>query len=123
MNLQGNLWFGAIAGRCTSLFEEGTLTPKPAFQAYKFLRTRLQGAQFSRKVTQYMGANVVGYEFKRGTRTVWIMWAMDGASHPIQLTAIPAEVLSVGQDGNPVDQAEAESITIDAAPRVIEFGS
>ncbi len=121
--LQANLWYAAIAGRCTSLFDESTLAPKPAFQAYKFLRTRLQGAQFSRKVTQYMGANVVGYEFKRGTRTVWVMWAMDGAPHSVQLTATPVEVLSIGQDGNPVDQVEATTITVDVAPQVIEFES
>jgi hypothetical protein len=116
--LIGNIWYAAIGTRCASLFETN-LTPKPAFQAYAFLRPRLQGAVFRGKITGYPG--VTGYEFTRRDRIVWGLWASDNLSHVIQLPKVPAEAFYVGNNGNPVSEIQAVFVNITDAPHVIEF--
>ena len=116
-NLRVAVWYGARMGwRESDLL---TLADPPAariaYNAFKFGRTELAGAVYIKDITQYSG--VMGYEFLRGDRRVWVLWSKDGSNHTITLPEFPLAIFD--SDGD--SKSLANSITITLEPYYIEM--
>ena len=113
--LRANIWFSVSGWRASALIS-ADLEPNLAYDALKFSAAQLGGSKFSRDVTQYPG--VKGYEFVRsdGSR-IWILWALDGQEHTLEMEKLPAAVYDVF--GNVLNAANDQ--TIGAAPVYMEW--
>ena len=96
------------------------LSPYPAYYAYQFTRQKLGSAVFVRELSEY--AQVMGYEFRVRNRRIWVAWSLDGSEHIIDLPSLPVLVNRVGDDGQPIQETSALSLTINPSPLFIEFG-
>lgn len=74
---------------------DSTQTPRPAFYAFKFLATTLEGAEYAGQLAQ---GNLEGYAFRKGTTEYRVYWTNDGstAALPAQ-TGLRAAYTKVGQ--------------------------
>ncbi|HEX9090336.1 MAG TPA: hypothetical protein VF831_02550, partial [Anaerolineales bacterium] len=117
--LKANIWYAPLGGRCAALLNPD-LSPKPAYNAYEFALQELKKAIYLRQITEY--PQVMGYEYLVDGKTLWVLWPLDGGSHTITLPKLPLEVNRIGDDGLPVQETSTNPLTIDLAPRFIEFG-
>ena len=85
--LQANNWWSIYGWKESGLIEPYTNTLLPAYFAYSFSAVQLQGADYLRDISDYPG--VMGYEFRKDSSLIWIIWSLDGAAHDIQLPSIP----------------------------------
>jgi hypothetical protein len=113
-NLDGNIWYSALGWRNSGLLYSD-YSPRPAYYAYKTLRSQLVYANFNRRITDYSGVSV--YEFTRGSKTIWIVWSLDGNNHTVPLPSTPRKV--VDALGNPIIIANPLEVTI--KPLIVEF--
>jgi len=92
--LRANLWFSVLGWRNSGLLNSD-LSPRPAYTAFQFARNELRDAAFVREITEYTG--VKGYELNRGDRRIWLLWSLDGISHPV--TPSPAPLVACNAQG------------------------
>jgi len=85
--ITATIWYDISGTWCNTGMLNQDLSLTPAFQAFATSRNALQDASFTSEITSYPG--VKGYEFKRGTRRVWILWSLDGSNHAISLPGTP----------------------------------
>jgi len=90
--LQANLWYNLTGWRGSGLVDD-KFQPQPAYDAFRFSASMLQGALFVGNIDQFSG--VKGYEFSRDRQRLWILWAQDGADHTIRLSETPKAVYDV----------------------------
>jgi len=90
--LQANVWYSLTGWRDSGLVDE-KFQPLPAYDAFRFSASMLQGAVFVGNIDQFSG--VKGYEFSRKNQRFWILWSQDGADHTIQLSETPTAVYDV----------------------------
>ena len=110
--LRANIWYDANGWLCSGPFNPAY--PNAA-KAFKFARQQLTEAVFVRQVTSYPGLKA--FEFTRSGKTVWVAWALDGASHSVTLPSTPTAVFSaVG-----TSIAPATTLTIDVNVVYLEF--
>jgi hypothetical protein len=64
-----------------------------AYDAYKLAIEKLGKANYSRRLSQY--PNLHGYEFRKGNRTIWVVWSKDGSDIPVVLPTVPAAITDV----------------------------
>jgi hypothetical protein len=90
-------------------------TPRPAYTAFKAANTELAYATYVRDLTQFPG--VKGYEFTRGSRTVWFLWANSLNTYPVTFNRAPDNVYDMlGQPLTP-----AANTTVDNNPKYFEW--
>ena len=115
---KANVWYTGLGVRCSGLLKPD-LSPYPAYYAYQFTRQKLGSAVFVRKLSGY--PQVMGYEFRVRNRRIWVVWSLDGNAHTIDLPSLPVLVNRVGDDGQPIQETSALTLTINLSPRFIEF--
>jgi len=64
---------------------DGSQTPKPAYNALKFLTQEIGSARYIGRVLE--NTAVDGYEFLRNDKKVWVMWSPDEINHTVSLPA------------------------------------
>jgi len=92
--LRANLWYSVLGWRNSGLLN-ADLSSRPAYTAFQFGRNEVRDAGFVREITEY--ARVKGYEFNRGDRRIWLLWSLDGISHPV--TPSPAPLVACDAQG------------------------
>jgi hypothetical protein len=114
--LNSTLWYCLRCGwRQVDLFDSRG-QPLPAYYAYLAAWQALQGARFLREVN--LDGKVRIYEFQRGDRTVWAVWALDQGEHHIQLPSRPVEAFNVLGAAIPVAES---SLTVTLEPVYLEW--
>jgi hypothetical protein len=114
--LKANIWFSAKGWRQSGLLNPTTLEPYKAYHAFAFARLKLNGATLVRKVEEFPG--VFGYEFKKGSHRIWLLWSKDGSSHAITLSGAPQAVWDALGASQAVSGA---NLTITIKPLYIEW--
>jgi hypothetical protein len=112
--LKANIWYNIFDWRGSGLLNPD-LSPRPAYTAFQFARHELGGAVYRRELSNYQG--VKGYEYRRDSRLVWLVWSLNGESHTISLLETPLAVYDAL--GN--SKAPTAELSIDLTPIFIEF--
>ncbi len=112
--LRANIWFSLLGWRNSGLLDD-RLNPRPAYHAFKFARSELRDVILMGELKNYSG--LMGYEFDRGDRRIWLLWSLDGVPRSIGLPGLPLAVWDAL--GNPIPPAAA--ITIDFKPVYLEW--
>lgn len=81
----------------------------PAYKTYKFAVSELRSVRFVRKITEY--TSIIGYEFDRGDRRLWIIWSSDGSPHVIRLPRFPSAIYD--SDGDALAVSDSPTVTIE----------
>jgi hypothetical protein len=91
---------------------------RPAYQAFKTSYTELAYATYIKSLAQpQLPVGVHGYEFTRGNRTVWFLWATTLNSYQVTFNSVPVNAYNtVGQSITP-----AKTMTVDNNPRYFEW--
>jgi hypothetical protein len=105
--LRANVWYSVQGWRGSALLDAG-LNPLPSYTAYQFGRNVLRNATYVREITEYTG--VKGYELNRGDRRIWVVWSLDGGTHPITLSSAPLAARDAL--GNAVTPAASMNVTL-----------
>lgn len=113
--LYASIWYNLLGWRGSGLLNPSDLTPLPVFDAYRFSVTELGSARFLKRLQQYPG--VSGYEFEREGGRIWVMWSVDGDTHPVDLPSAPSAVYDVYGSS----LAISEGIQITLSPIYIEW--
>lgn len=100
-DLYANLWYSLFGWRASGLLNPGNQALLPAFDAYRFAVKELHSARFVRQLQEYPG--VMGYEFERERRRLWVLWSFDGAEHPVRPPTLPQSVFDVFGNSIKVD--------------------
>jgi hypothetical protein len=111
---KANLWYSVLGYRSSALLD-AQLAPTPAYQVYNFSSKMLTYATFIRAITEYSG--VKGYEFLRGSKTTWIVWAPVNPTQSITLPSTPSAIYDMF--GNTL--VGSASIPVDKHPVYIEW--
>jgi len=106
--LRANVWYSVLGWQNSGLLNSD-LSSRPAYTAFQFARSELRDATFVREITEY--DHVKGYEFQRGDRRIWVLWSLDGASHPINLPGVPLAIYHV--DGTPIPPVGSLTVTLE----------
>lgn len=114
--LEANIWYSITGWRYSGLVSSN-LQPLPAYNAFRFSSAQLQGATFSREVTDFPGIN--GYEFTRLGKRLWVIWSIDGIDQAVRLPTAPAAIYDVF--GGSLQAAQ--DLIIGPAPLYIDWGS
>jgi hypothetical protein len=98
-NVEATIWyeFQGPGWRYGGLLD-GTQTPKPAFDALKFLTQELNSASYSGLVLQ--NTNVDGYEFITNVMKIWVLWSPDENPHTVILPSNASKAFD--KYGNPL---------------------
>lgn len=96
-NLRANIWYYIFGWRNSNILNTD-LSPRPAYLAFAAARKILLDAQFNREILDY--PQVKGYEYTRSLHRVWVLWSLDGNTHPVNLDTMPAAIYDTL--GNPV---------------------
>ena len=113
--LRANIWFSITGWRGSGLVTASSLQPLPAYDALKFVASELQGVESAKALTDFPA--VLGYEFTRDGRQVWILWATDDETHSVPLPSEPAAMYDVS--GNSIPLSSEARVTL--APVFIEW--
>jgi hypothetical protein len=82
-NFEANLWYNMLGWRSSGLLQSN-LTPREAYQTFKFASEKLGGATYSARLN--IDNKLEGYEFRKSNRIIRVLWSKDGQSHPHNLT-------------------------------------
>ncbi len=116
LDLRASIWY-SLEGwpqRYTGLMDANG-NPRPAYQAYQFVASKLGPASFAREVTDY--PEVKGYEFSRPTARIWVLWALDDNAHLVTLPGLPQNIYDVY--GQPLSVSQVVTVTL--APSFVEW--
>lgn len=112
---QSSIWYNALGWRGSGLFD-AQLTPLPAYDAYRFTASKLAGAEFIRRINEYPG--IMGYEFNREGRTLWVLWTLGSSVRTISLPKMPSNIWDAL--GTPISFF-ASNLEVTRRPLVIEY--
>jgi hypothetical protein len=113
-----NVWFSLDDDwHWVALLDPATLAPRPSFVAYQFAADRLGLATYVRVLTGLGG--VTGYEFRRDTTTVWVLWATNDLLNSVTLPSVPTAAFHV--DGTPL-AVPTTSLSVGHEPLYVEWG-
>ncbi len=95
--LRANIWYHLVRGWRASGLAADLSNRYPAYLAYQFSAEQLTGALFWGPAAEFDGVH--GYKFVRdrgqGREEFWILWSLDGDSHPIALQTAPDQIFDV----------------------------
>ena len=113
-DFKANVWYSMMGWRNSGLLNND-LSLRPAYSAYQTARRELSHVQYQNEITQYAG--VMGYAFKRGNETIWVVWSLDRNPHTIALASQPDVIFDALGNSVPA----ASSIMVDLKPLIIEW--
>lgn len=90
--LEGTLWYSLQGWRNSGLLGPD-LSPRPAYVAYRFAHNELSDVTYLRALGAFPGLK--GYEFNRPDGRVWVLWSVDGETHPVPLAESPQAVFNL----------------------------
>lgn len=113
--LRATIWYDLWGGwRNTALLYDDT-SPRPAYLAFKFLRSKLGNATYVREVSQN---GIKGYEFRNlNQRIIWVLWSQDGKSRSYSLPSLP----SAAYDTLGSRLAPSHVVNVDHRPIFLEW--
>lgn len=130
-------WANGITGTTWYTFEDqwrygglvsGT-TAKPSYNSYKYMISKLGSASYEKQITSYkigtktwdlVGLGIKAYQFKSGSKWIWVAWSENEANTVIGLPGTPLQAFD--KYGNGVSITTDKKITINH-PTYIEFSS
>ncbi len=117
LELRGTVYYPLVADQLYYALLPSDFTPRPPFQAYRFMSSQLVESRYEGPVTAYPG--VSGHLFNQGgARLVQIVWSTDGTDRMITLPANFARAFD--KFGSPIAPA-AGQLTIGWSPVYIEL--
>jgi hypothetical protein len=104
-NVKATMWylFEGPGWRQGALLDKDQ-NPKPVYDALKFLVKELAAAEYVGTVENI--TPLIGYEFKKDSTKVLVIWSPDGQSHPLTLNLVPNAIYD--KYGEVVDSSSAE---------------
>jgi hypothetical protein len=96
---------------------DGGQSPKPAYDALKFITVELDSADYIGRVDQ--SVNIVGYKFRSDLKTIWVLWSPNGNSYPVTLPGNFKRVLE--KDGS--ERIIINNQTEVSSPIYVEFNN
>lgn len=116
--IRANIWYSLTGWRGSGLVDQN-LTPTSAYEAYQFIASELDGAQYQGPVDEYEG--VMGYKFTNKGKAIWLVWSLDQESHKITLPVAYQAAYDVF--GNPVadDSLSSKELEVSISPVFIEW--
>jgi hypothetical protein len=117
-NWKAAIWWSAIGYRHSGLLNDD-LSPKPAFNTFQFMATKLTSAQFINTVS--LGDNIMAYEFKRDNQILWVLWSKTMEPISIVLPQQPANIWVIGDDGTGVAVPSGILLIVGRAPMIVEY--
>ena len=115
-NMRATTWYSLTGWRGSGLLD-AQQNPLPAYHAFAFAKEQMDGAVFSRQVTEYPSVRV--FEFERPDRWFWVLWSQDGSSHTVSLRQKPD--FAWDAFGTPVE-INALEVEIGLKPLYLEWG-
>jgi hypothetical protein len=116
---KANIWYSVYGDGYSGLLTKNN-EPFPAYYAFQFMNKKLENHTFFQRITSYPG--VKGFEFWSPTgRKLWVLWSLDGNSHPITLPGSPVSLDVISPSGNAVGIPLSPSLTIGIAPVFIQY--
>jgi hypothetical protein len=116
-NVTVRIWYTAVTAWRYSGLVTNIKTPLPAYYAFKTASTELRNAKYVKDLTSQLPNGVKGYEFTRGNRTVWLLWATTLNSTQVTFNRVPVNVYdTVGQPITP-----AITMSVDNNPCYFEW--
>lgn len=120
--IEASIWYSLNASWGGTELANKDGTTRPAYDAYKVVKAKLDGATFVGHLRdQYEGLN--GFEFVRHKRRIWLAWsAREENYNPLPVTIqLPSPPLSISDVfGNPVENSGNE-LTVSVAPLYLEW--
>ncbi len=120
--IEASIWYSLNASWGGSELANKDGTTRPAYDAYKVVKAKLDGATFVRRLSEdYEGLN--GFEFVNHRRRIWLVWtAYEVDRDPVPVTIqLPSSPLSISDVfGNPIDVSGNE-LTVSVMPLYIEW--
>jgi hypothetical protein len=117
-NVTVRIWYTAVTSWRYSGLVTNINTPLPAYYAFKTAATEMKNARFVKDLTSQLPNSIRGYEFTRGSRTVWFLWGTTPNSPiPVTFNRAPDSVFdTVGQSISP-----AMTMMVDNNPLYFEW--
>lgn len=112
--LAANIWYD-MDGWLLSGLRDRQGNPTVAYRTYQFAVSKLQGAAYVGKNSQY--PNVVVYEFTSRGKRIWWLWGMGKDRRTVALPAAPAAVYSFLGSA----LAASQSLPVTNEPVLVEF--
>lgn len=113
--MRGNIWFNLTGWRGSGLLD-GEGQALPAMSAMSFASAQLNSASFVRDIQEYPGLS--GIEFLRDGKTIWLLWALEGAGVTVSFSDEHVKIYDVWG----VSVPDISSMAITSAPVYIEWG-
>ncbi len=112
------IWYDVFGGWRYSGLMYNLNSPRPAYLAFKTASTELAYATYNKSLAQpQLPAGVNGYEFTRGNRTVWFLWASTLNSYQVTFNSVPVNAYDT--EGQPI--TPGKTMAIDNNPRYFEW--
>jgi hypothetical protein len=108
--LRASIWYSSFGWRNSGLLSEGDLAKRPAYQAYFVARNQLLDSTYVREIEEF--SSVMGYEFSRPDRRVWLIWSTDAQEHEVELGSSPLKIYDALGAGVP----SSDTISVGAKP-------
>jgi hypothetical protein len=117
LGLYGAVYYPLVADRSYYALLKGDLSPRPMYDAFKFMSSQLSDAQYDQPVVDY--ADVSGYRFVKGDASALeIVWSADGTDHRM---ARPMGFLAAfDKYGQPIEPVDGQLI-VGWSPIYIHF--
>ena len=93
LDVMGTTWYHFRIGWKLSGLIDHNNRPLPAYRAYQVMTTTLGGAEYNRKLE--LGSGILGYEFRKGGRTIWVLFSEDGSTKTINKSVFPYTIRHV----------------------------
>jgi hypothetical protein len=114
LNLKASIWYSVFGWRNSGLLNKD-LTTRPAYIAYSVARKKLSDSIPVRSITEF--PNVLGYEFHRGDRRIWVIWSGSSNAQSIDLPGTPLAINNALGSMIPI----ADPLTVGIVPLYVEW--
>lgn len=112
--LVANIWYSIYGWRASGLALSST-TPTTALTAFQVSSMMLEGSMFKRNLVEFPG--ILGYEFSKNGKPLWVLWASDREPHDVLLFEQPDSVIDVF--GNEIEPQR--ELQVSSGPIYIQF--
>jgi hypothetical protein len=113
---RANIWYCLSCGWRHVDLLDGAGRPLPAYTSLKIAGQALSNARFLREVPHPGGVRI--YEFQRADDLLWVLWALDGSTHTVQ---IPGKPLSVTDPLGVSQPAGSRTISVTLKPLYVTW--
>jgi len=118
-SFQTTIWYDLSGNWRNSSLLKNDLTYTDAFWAFQTVKNSFGAAFFVRQIIEF--DNVMGYEFDRGDRIIWLIWSKDGSSELIYLPSVPLSAWDVLNNPVPVPVLVTDPLQVGMEPIYLEW--